>query len=616
MMRDNPARRAQTGFGLLERLLLAGLVAACAGALFAYGSAEKSVVPLLPKSLVAAAAAWWCWSALLLLGREAGPSGTPLDRPLAACFAAMILSAAFSLDRYSSALGHPYSYLYGIEPWTVCALLFYASTRLHAAARPEPLLRALAILTCALVAGGLSANAGIPPFAILGEGAVRGQFLAGHRAFAGACLLLLVPPALHLAFAPGRFDRILGACATALAWTGLLVSGSRAGALGGACACAAYLWGTGRWTVPAWGRRAGLAAAAASVIGLGGWLVLRAARGADAFRSSDSLRLEIWRTAARVFLSRPMLGTGPDALQPAFAAAKSAEYARLAALNHRSIRGEASAHNDLLRAAANLGLLGLGCYLWLLTALARWVWRAAREEPGGRTAVMAGSALLGLFFFAKFNPSARAAHALAAVLAGMIPLHAGHPPRRPQSRAACLAAWIFASCAFLLEGRIFAADRSLRKGVMLDGVGRQAEAEAALEAAARLNPWDSFVPLHVGKYHLVRALAGGLAEDRRAHFGRAVELAREAHARHPFDSRAAESLGLALMFDGLERGESRLLEEAEALLDRAQELDPYSRSALQNRLHLFSRRPDPARLPVLRAAVERQRPFWPDAPRL
>ena len=82
-------------------------------------------------------------------------------------------------------------------------------------------------------------------------------------------------------------------------------------------------------------------------------------------------RLEIWHTAWRVFLARPLTGVGQDNFP--------GRYDRYAPAD--SFLRVTTAHNGLLHIAATRGILGLLAYgfLWLL--LLRWLWRRYRSGP-------------------------------------------------------------------------------------------------------------------------------------------------------------------------------------------------------------------------------------------
>ena len=58
-------------------------------------------------------------------------------------------------------------------------------------------------------------------------------------------------------------------------------------------------------------------------------------------------------------------------------------------------RGRLSPHNDFLRIGAELGLVGLGLFLWILVSAGRRMWVALRQTRDARLAGLAGG--LGAF---------------------------------------------------------------------------------------------------------------------------------------------------------------------------------------------------------------------------
>lgn len=97
----------------------------------------------------------------------------------------------------------------------------------------------------------------------------------------------------------------------------------------------------------------------------------------DLAKQSLAIRAELVRTGLRVIATRPLFGVGVDRFY-------------LSAGNLASPQlnewwpGRKNPHNDFLRFAGELGVIGLGLFLWILTAAAHRVWRALRRS-GDRT---------------------------------------------------------------------------------------------------------------------------------------------------------------------------------------------------------------------------------------
>jgi putative inorganic carbon (HCO3(-)) transporter len=105
------------------------------------------------------------------------------------------------------------------------------------------------------------------------------------------------------------------------------------------------------------------------------------------FEDVGSGRFEYWEKAITIFRSSPVWGTGFNT------------YANIVKQdpNHRTWR---YAHNCYLQMAAETGLLGLGCFLWLLAALFGHCFNSLRHfkaEDDGLTVLQ--GALSGLVGF-------------------------------------------------------------------------------------------------------------------------------------------------------------------------------------------------------------------------
>lgn len=84
-----------------------------------------------------------------------------------------------------------------------------------------------------------------------------------------------------------------------------------------------------------------------------------------------------WATATKVFMDRPVLGTGPDTFEYRFPRHRSTEDAI-----HLGNQIADKPHNVLLERAADTGVLGLAAYLTVVVTALVFAWRRLRElEP-------------------------------------------------------------------------------------------------------------------------------------------------------------------------------------------------------------------------------------------
>ena len=124
-----------------------------------------------------------------------------------------------------------------------------------------------------------------------------------------------------------------------------------------------------------------LAFAAVAVVLMVGsytWLTGRDLVGEMA-RLSMSIRVELLKAGVRVIETRPVFGVGLDRFY-IVASSLASDYLRI------QWQGRMNPHNDFMRFAGELGLLGLGLFLWILTAAAIRIWRALQRTRDPRLA--------------------------------------------------------------------------------------------------------------------------------------------------------------------------------------------------------------------------------------
>lgn len=156
---------------------------------------------------------------------------------------------------------------------------------------------------------------------------------------------------------------------------GLYLTGSRsviAAALGGIVVFAVISFVRSRVAAS----RVVIAVAIVAVIVMIGsfrWMVGHDIASAQA-RASLSVRGELLRVGLRVIETRPLFGVGIDRF---FLVAGTVNSPIL----DSSWSSRRNPHNDLLRFAGELGLVGLGLFLWILGAAGVRIWQALRSTP-------------------------------------------------------------------------------------------------------------------------------------------------------------------------------------------------------------------------------------------
>ena len=498
---------------------------------------------------------------------------TALDRPMAALWAALTVSAAFSVDRAASVLGMYPQTFYGLVPLALCAQLFYAAAAAGGDEKSgDKLVRWMLAASIPLSLYGVSQRLFgdlLTGFPLFGN---RITSTIGSPIMFGSVLVLLIPLALDEAL---RRRSRTAAAALGLMLVALVMTWSRGAWLSAGAAAAGYLWLTGRLRLR---RRQALALSALALL-----LMLAASR-ALVKGDSDSQRLETAKTAVTAFEAHPLLGYGPDTFVLAFRRFKTDQFVRV---THGTFTESLSAHNDILQVAATLGLAGLLAYGWLLWALgARLASRLSGPTPDGREAAIA-AALFGAFLQAKVNPAPPTALALAAILAGLACRERSAPPRAAGRAAASLAAVLCAGGVFLYA-RFCSADVKYRTGTLVTGSRPLADPGFMagvndLRRATELNPW---VMEYLSKRCdvIFRVAPFTPPEQGRELMHKAIQLAAEGVQRHPENASShallATALALATRYGG------KMLPEASSEIRKATELDPTLTFLLRRRMDI------------------------------
>lgn len=552
-----------------DRLVIAALCAAAAGAILLVSMRFDAVFSAPKLAWAALAAAAGCWAVFFgglsgtLPGRRCG-----LDAPFLALFSAAALSAAFSIDRPVSVLGHHGFYSYGLLAGAVYLGLYFAASRATGSGGTS-YFRAVALSSALCALFGALQWAGLPVTMALEKALPEGRVYStlGSPVYLGAVLALALPLCAGLWAGPGR-DRVLGLFAGAVCAAGLLLTQSRSAGLGAAAGLAVWGWLSGRLD----GRRRLLwpaAALAAGLLALGLW--------SRASGAADSARVQLWKSAVAVAARRPLVGAGVGAFENAFRRERSEDFVRI--LGGKS--SQASAHNDLLEAAATTGLLGLAAYLWCLWGLLASV-RGALADPETRAdAAAAAGALAALFVAAKFNPTPFAALVAAAPLLGLL-ARSGARTSAPPSSVGRLAAAVLVSLACWGSLRLARADHWFLKARVYRDVGRMDLAPVAFDASLRLNPYETRYRMATVGFLLDLAGRSARPEDRASLLAAAGRVSEEGLFRRPGHVDSWQSRGVALARLA-QSGDASAWASAAVALDRGLELDPWFPPLLASR---------------------------------
>lgn len=558
----------------------------------------------LPKLLAVSFGAWLAWLGLCLsAGRWVWPR-TPMDAPLGALGLAGLVSVLFSLDKPLSFLGQYASYAFGYLPWLVVAAVFYAAAAHGPADQPRRILTPAAGLGGALGLYGLLQRFGVEPLSaaaiVLPPGQVCGT--GGTLSELGAYLVMLSPAAVRLSLSGDSKDSLLGRSAVVLMALCLLASGSIGALLACAAGAAVTLCLLGEFRPPAALSKASSLPTLALAVLLLPVLAAKLTPGGP-----DLARLKTWEAAVQALRHHPLTGTGPDTLLLAFRRHRTEETIR--ALGDRT--GSYSANNDIVQLGATMGLLGLAAYAFFLWGLFRLLSRAARADgKEGFAAVLCGSAA-GLFLYAKYFllplPVLAGSAAGLGLIAG-VPPHRG--PANDGKRARAWAVLGLLSLILLLIGRLCLADLQQGRAVRAAARNDAAAAAAAIENAVRLVP--SEMRYQVALNQLLLDTARGVPEptQRRDLLISAAKSGETAVRWHPQDPAAHHMLGASLLLLSQDGGPDRLA-EADAALDRAQELDPYFLPLWHARLVLAAKRDDKAKFDRLFSDFQRVKTLMP-----
>jgi len=551
----------------MPRLTQVGLIVAIFGGLLALAPPLADAY-LLTKLLALAAGGTLAW-----LGLFGAPlRRTPLDGPLGALWAVMLVSSVASADPTMSVFGfYPQSF-YGLVPMALYTSLYYAAANVEEAGT-DRVLGWMWAASVPLALYGISQR-------FTGDLLTNIPLPSGHRILStigspvmlGACLVVLLPISLHRAL---KKKSPLGLAAGTALCTALLLTWARGAWLGAAVSVAVYLWLTGRLRPK---RKHALA-----LVLLAPLLFFALQRGLKK-TDSDLQRVEMLKISARAVAAHPLLGYGPDAFVLALRRHKTDEFLRLTHAYHIV---QSSAHNDLIQTAVTLGLPGLLAYAWLLWALGARLYRRLKDSPRDGEAAALASALLGLFLQAKFNPIPASAMALAALMAGLA-CRGGKTLSPVASRAVSSLAAVFCAACVLLFARFCAADLMFRRGQKIVNTAALTDPSFMLgvndlRRATELNPWlIDYLSQRCDTIFRVSAFVS--PEQGRQLIEKSLALTAEGIRLHPANPMAHELRATALALAS--RFGAKTLPEALREIKTASKLDPTFVFSLRRRLEI------------------------------
>jgi hypothetical protein len=213
---------------------------------------------------------------------------------------------------------------------------------------------------------------------------------------AGSYFALCWLVALGIAMASPRRRLAWVACGVPLV-AGLYLTGSRsviAAALGGLVVLVVIV--VRKTTVPVRGVVAFALVAVVVIVITFPWVIGHDVAGETA-RQSLTVRVELIRAGVRVIATRPLFGVGIDRFWVVAGSLASPEL-------HALWQGRKNPHNDFLRVGAELGLVGLGLFLWILAAAGRRIWQALSRTGDARLAGLAGGLVAFLITSLVSNP--------------------------------------------------------------------------------------------------------------------------------------------------------------------------------------------------------------------
>lgn len=481
----------------------------------------------LPKSVAAHASSLVLGALLVWLFARYGPrllSWSPVHVAVGALLVAFSLATLFALDPEIALFGTPRRFL-GLTQMLDNVVLYLAAATLLRDGRALRLLAIVALGTAVPVVLYVGIQrAGLDPLKFReSDTPIIGTL--GNPDLLGAYLAMIGSTALALAFLLSeRVSRwvVGGLLVLGISCIGILLFvGVRSGLLAimAGFAATAIL----AWLVP-WRRAWWLAALAAFPVALVLSVLVSpvAARLNPAAILNDqaiTVRLEIWDTAERAVVDRPLLGIGPDNFAVFYPANRSEASAKTGLL-------ENSTHSFWLYVATSAGLVGLAALLGLVALVAEEGIRAAQAGRIGALALVPFFAYVGQSF-ANVNEIVvdwvfwLSAGVVVAASARALPRpRTGYRRPRAATLTGVLAVGAAAAIAFGFVLPRIATDEALARSEGLNVVNRGREAIPFAQAAIRSDPrrgetWSSYGTALATSGSLIAAIEAYSAASRR-----------------------------------------------------------------------------------------------------
>lgn len=324
--------------------------------------------------------------------------------------------------------------------------------------------------------------------------------------------------------------------------------------------------------------------------------------------SGIASRLAGYRICLDMIVEQPFLGRGLDTFVLFFRKYMSMDYLAYAG----NLVQAGYAHNELLQYACDLGIIGVGIYLWIIILFYIAVSKLIRDTRYSfinrpLIAGIAGSvtALLvqNQFSFSTITTSLYFWIMLGIVSASISPEDS--PDRRdlpggktavefrvsPRWLQICRAYSKFAVFIFVITGAILLrlalkpiiADYHYCKGMVLLDLRIDEQAMNEVEEAVRLNPRISVYAINLGKIYKKLGDRAPDISDKRAYFKKALSIFQSQIRLNPLNALTYNALGVTwLAMAKIEEDKERALNNAEARLKRALEFDPFLESAHLN----------------------------------
>ena len=412
----------------------------------------------------------------------------------------------FLLAAVLSTVLSPHTLLAVRALWKLGLLALLYMLAAHSIGRADRVVSFAAVACAGAVAVcvyGLGQHFGFDPLAWKWEGPPRVWSTLGNPSLLAGYLLFILPLSMALVFcSDSKAVRIFGLLAAGLslyclfltrskgAWLAFLVSF----AVGGFFILRAK--GRNAGDVSPWRKNATAVLGAMTLLILLLTLIPATKFFLSTFDSSLSVRKDLWKGAAGMFLDHPVIGTGIGSFQVEFPRYRPPDF-RAAGVSYNTLH----AHNEYLETLAEQGIVGGAVLLFLMAAIGIVGFRALSRAPTGPGWWITWAVFVGLIAtFAhdltnvthRFNTVPAFFWIFAGILAG---LDRPNPEGKRPVRGFSLKGWRAVVAAILLVlvtvlfalpmiGGPLSAGRELAQGKRFEKQGEWEQAAAAFASAA------------------------------------------------------------------------------------------------------------------------------------